>query len=111
VLATGRLTGEASLMILAPLARVVTSVGGGLLEVRCAGEGVKLARGSERGVRMRRGWLEGSHDKKFRGCWLEGEGGAVPLVFWLPAGIPVLHQTKGGTVSASTRVCRSTINH
>lgn len=75
-------------MILAPLERVVISVGGGLLGVRYAGVGVKLGRGSERGVSTRDGRLAGSHAKKSLGCWLDLEGGARPAVLWVPAGIP-----------------------
>lgn len=54
----------------------------------CAGVGVKLGRGSDRGVRIRLGWLDGSHDKKSRGLWLDVEGGARPDVLSPPSGMP-----------------------
>ncbi|KAF5830936.1 hypothetical protein DUNSADRAFT_13819 [Dunaliella salina] len=75
-------------MILAPLERVVISVGGGVLGVRYAGVGVKLGRGSVRGVSTRVGRLAGSHAKKSLGRWLDLECGARPVVLCAPAGIP-----------------------
>lgn len=84
------LTGASSLMIRAPLGRVVISVMG-RVEGGLAGRGGwKEGRGSVRGVRTR-GILEGNQDRKSgaRSLQLLLEGGATPVVLSAPSGIPV----------------------